>query len=255
MNFKEGWKRHPRDTGDAAFRQMIEKLDMEEIRPLMCAKSHCDPLICLDCAKISTCLPGQRAVVLADKATAAQEARNAQEEASDIKDERQGAEQAEAPKRPVLRTREQTREYAERAVASGDVREFLRKDGYTQKGISNVIWRWRKLFPELMEEVPGTRRKAAEEPETKPEADDEVSVQDFLAEFQMAPTFPVESEIKPVQEPAQETTTMPILADKLRSIREEKQAVKKTLDEAEVRYRWLLEQEDALEKVLSLFSA
>ena len=130
-----------------------------------------------------------------------------QEQASGIAEEEtpsvnpEGPEQAENGRRPeaaiaarIESVREVQRGNCLAAVQSGNVREFLLAQGRTRHNVTNTISRWRKLFPDLMAEVPRAQsgRKKQEEPkeelpEEKPAEepeDDDVSLEDFLAEYE-----------------------------------------------------------------------
>lgn len=132
----------------------------------------------------------------------------AQKQASGIAEEEtpsgnpEGPEQAKNGRKPdaaiAARTesaREMLRRKCLEAVQSGNIREFLLAQGRTRHNVTNTISRWRKLFPDLMADVPKVRsgRKKQEEPEEelpedeKQEPDDDtVSLADFLNEFDSA---------------------------------------------------------------------
>lgn len=134
------------------------------------------------------------------------------------------------------------------AVQSGDVREFLLAQGRTMHNVTNTISRWRKLFPDLMAEVPrkrGGRRKREEPEEELPEtsleapqeAEDEVSLEDFLAEYE------------PEKEPA--IGARNALAELLEDLRAEKVRLEEEIRKAEDRIRCIGRQMDALADVIS----
>ena len=132
----------------------------------------------------------------------------AREQASGIAEEEtpsgnpEGPEQAGNGRKPdaaiaarIESVREVQRGNCLAAVQSGDVREFLLAQGRTRHNVTNTISRWRKLFPDLMAEVPrkrGGRRKQEKPEEELPEEegqepdDDTVSLADFLNEFDPA---------------------------------------------------------------------
>lgn len=183
----------------------------------------------------------------------------AREQASGIAEEEmpsgnpEGPEQAENGRKTdaaiaarIESVREVQRGKCLEAVQSGDVREFLLAQGRTRHNVTNTISRWRKLFPDLMAEVPrkrGGRRKREEPEEELPEtsleapqeAEDEVSLEDFLAEYEKAPEMPKHN----------------ALAELLEDLRAEKVRLEEEIRKAEDRIRCIGRQMDALADVIS----
>ena len=141
----------------------------------------------------------------------------------------------------IVSVREVQRSRCMEAVQSGNVREFLLAQGRTRHNVTNTISRWRKLFPDLMDDVPKVRsgRKKTEEPEDlQQEEKDEISLEDFLAEYE-----------------PQETAD-PMLAE-MRSRRTaltaEKDRLCEEIEKAEERIRCIEEQLEALTLCIDRF--
>ena len=205
---------------------------------------------------------GSRRIMQRPKAVRVEpvEAQDAQEQASGSA---AGEIQAEALKEPekavngrkpeaaiaarVESVREVQRNRCMEALASGDVRKFLLDQGRTNHNVVNTISRWRTLFPELMADVPRARsgrkkqEEAVQEPVPEPvqesvhEPDDEVSLADFLAEY----------------EPKETGGAREALEELLESLKGEKSRLEREISEAEERIRCIVRQMDALDGVIS----
>lgn len=66
LNIGTGWMIPPkkRPDDDAAYNQLIEKMDLEEVRRMMCPKSRGNVEKCKNCEGFKTCRAGQRAMRL-----------------------------------------------------------------------------------------------------------------------------------------------------------------------------------------------
>ena len=154
---------------------------------------------------------------------------------------------------------ENARKRCEDAVASGDVRQYLMNEGRSEHNVTNTISRWRQEYPELMADVPrmkrgGSRKKKEEPPE------DEVTLEEFLSEFDEAEADRIEADLQPeefrVEEQPQETQKQAGNGDPMLKMmiakHEELKAEKRRLEE---RIRCIEEQQKALEQTLSAFGS
>lgn len=176
--------------------------------------------------------------------------------------EQEAAKQAE--KRPKTKRDELNAQIAEEArercrqiLATGDPVQALVNEGKTEQQARARINKWKASYPDLFEGIDPAiyrakrGRKKKEELMEQTEADhqiaepvdDEVSLSDFLTEYGAEPQVP-ESD----PEPQSERTggAMDELEAKYNALEREKQ-------EARERIKWIEEQQEALEKVISMF--
>ena len=146
-------------------RKKIERMNMEELQPMMCAKSGGDYAVCMKCAGFKTCRPGQRAVVLRMQ----EKAHTAPQEPAAEPDEQEPVQTEEAPQEPQKRLphgievanrirREKMREMIRQVMAHEDPVDYLmRTSGYDIYYARQKIRYWMKHFPEEFEgyEMPG----------------------------------------------------------------------------------------------------
>lgn len=176
--------------------------------------------------------------------------------------EQEAAKQAE--KRPKTKRDELNAQIAEKAkercrqiLATGDPVQALVNEGKTEQQARARINKWKSSYPDLFEGIDpaiyrakrGRKKKEelmeqteADQQIAEPaEVDDEVSLSDFLTEYGTEPQVP-ESD----PEPRSESTAMDELEAKYNALEREKQ-------EAMERIRWIEEQQEALQKVISMF--
>lgn len=147
------WMLQPprRPDDDAAFNQLIEQMDMDGVRRMMCPKSHGNVEKCKDCEGFRTCKPGQRAMRLKSEAEKEIEEKTApvfvQKWKSDDEPKETG--------NPLSIEREEFR----RACESGNAWHFLMETRNLSKDAAGEqLSRMIKKFPGLAAEYGGGRR-------------------------------------------------------------------------------------------------
>lgn len=128
------WIAPPKGMPEDGQEKKIEEMNLEELRPYLCAKSHWDYHACLNnCPGLSRCKAGQRAVVLVNEA--------AKEKSKFVKvlDESGTQEKPEKGDRALLRA----------ACESGNAWHYLMENNHLSKDAA------RELLGRLIRENPG----------------------------------------------------------------------------------------------------
>ena len=143
------WMRQPprRQDDDPAFNQLIEKMDLDEVRRMMCPKSHGNVEKCKDCDGFKTCRPGQRAMRLVAEMKSAVEEKTAPVYVQKWKDE------ATPPPEP------NARDEFRKACESGNAWNYLMETrGLNKDAAGELLSKMIRRFPGIAADFGGGRR-------------------------------------------------------------------------------------------------
>lgn len=139
------------NNDDAAYKQTIAQMPMQELKRMMCPKSGGDPLKCMECSGLKSCTAGQRAVRILDD-----EARK--KEPQYIKKFPESKPQDEAEKVSNNPT-SQERDLLKRACESGNAWHFLMVNkGLSKDAAGEFLSKLIKKFPGVAADFGGSRR-------------------------------------------------------------------------------------------------
>lgn len=146
-----GWMlQPPKRNDDAAFNQLIEHMDMDQVRRMMCPKSNGNPKTCEKCDGFRTCKPGQRM-----QALMVENARKIAQNTAPVYTRRWPDPEDRVSNNPTSIEREEFRQ----ACASGNAWNWLMtKKGLSREAAGELLSKLVRKYPNVSADYGGSRR-------------------------------------------------------------------------------------------------